>query len=192
MRRIISLLLSLVLLITAVPAFAHDREKHDEELEYVLFRDRFYSDTHPDTGKIIKRIEDAAYLSIDQYNGNGETELSNLVADKIPGVPSSIKEIDFSSNYSHRDFTHRGWNVTYDEKAHWPERQTILINTIRSKLFASVESPLAWFPWLSDQVYGKNNYDRQAEAFAVMVYYIHILGDHIEAEQYKALTYHRL
>ena len=189
MRRVICVILSLVLLVlTAVPALAHDREKHDEELEYVLFRDRHYADSHPTTGIIVKRIEDASYLAIDQYNGSGKTELANLLAENIPGMPKLIEEIDFSGNYAHRNYTHRGWNVTYDEKAHWPLRQTILKNTVRSKLFSKVESPLGWFPWLSDQIYGDGN-EKQCEAFAVLVYYVHILGDHIEAEKHTALAY---
>ena len=185
MKRIISLLLGLVLLISAAPAFAHDREEHDQELEYVLFRDRYYSDTHPTTGKTIERIEDAAYLAIDQYNGSGTTELKNLNDDKVPGIPSSIDQINFSSNYAHRDFTHRGWRVTYDPKAHWPERQTILKNTIRAKLFSSSEGPFSWLPWSSD----RDKTDRKVEAFAVLVYYVHVLGDHIEAEKFTALNY---
>ena len=185
MKRIICLLLALVLLTAAAPALAHDRDEHDEELEYVLFRDRYYSDTHPTTGKIIQRIEDAAYLAIDQYNGSGTTELKNLNDDKIPGIPSSIDQINFTSNYAHRDYTHRGWNVTYSADSHWTERQAILKNTIRAKLFTPMEGTFSWLPWSSE----RGDLDRKAEAFAVLVYYVHILGDHIEAEQYKALTY---
>lgn len=139
-RFFILLFVAAFFIMAVVPAMAHDRTAHDEELEYVLFRDRHYADTHPNTGKIIKRIEDASYLAIDQYNGNGASELSNLAADKIPGTPSSIAEFDFTANYSHRQFTHRGWNLPYDEKAHWPVRQNILKNTIRAKLFSKVET----------------------------------------------------
>ena len=189
MKRFGSLFFVLALLLTMIsPALAHDRTEHNEELEYVLFRDRHYSDSHPTTGSIVKRLEDASYLAIDQYNGDGTTELNNLIADKIPGIPASVSEFDFTGNYAHRMFTHRGWNITYDEKAHWPVRQTILKNTIRTKLFSKVETPLAWFPWLSDQVYGNEN-ERKCEAFAVLVYYVHALGDHIEAEKYTALAY---
>ena len=55
-------------------------------------------------------------------------------------------------------------------------------------MFAKVESPLAWFPWLSKQVYGDGN-EKQCEAFAVLVYYVHILGDHIAADKPAALAY---
>ncbi|MBE5807202.1 MAG: hypothetical protein E7317_02555 [Clostridiales bacterium] len=189
MKRFFSLLSVVVLLVVmAIPVLAHDKTKHNEELEYVLFRDRHYADSHPITGAIVKRLEDASYLAIDQYNGNGTTELSNLIADKIPGIPTSIADFDFSANYAHRKYTHRGWNVTYNENAHWPLRQTILKNTIRAKLFSKVETPLAWFPWLSDQLYGNEN-ESQCEAFAVLVYYVHILGDHIEASKHTALNY---
>ena len=189
MKRFFSLLSLVVLMVVmAIPALAHDKTKHNEELEYVLFRDRYYADSHPTTGAIVKRLEDASYLAIDQYNGDGATELGNLNVDKIPGIPTSIADFDFSANYAHRQYTHRGWNVTYDEKAHWPVRQTILINTIRAKLFSKVESPIAWFPWLSDQLYGDGN-AKQCEAFAVLVYYVHVLGDHIEAEKHTALAY---
>ena len=185
MKRFISLFLSLVLLLAAAPALAHERWEHDEELEYVLFRDRNYADSHPTTGQIIKRIEDAAYLAIDQFNENGKEDLKRLNDDKIPGIPTSLDEFKFSGNYAHRQFTHRGWNVTYDENAHWPIRQTILKNTVRTKLFSSMEGPLAWLPWSSE----RGNLDRKAEAFSVLVYYVHVLGDHIEAEKYTALAY---
>ncbi len=189
MKQFFCLLSVVVLLVVmAMPALAHDKTKHNEELEYVLFRDRHYANSHPTTGAIVKRLEDASYLAIDQYNGDGAIELGNLNADKIPGIPASIAEFDFSANYAHRQYTHRGWNVTYDEKAHWSLRQTILKNTIRAKLFSKVETPLAWFPWLSDHVYGNEN-EKQCEALAILVYYVHVLGDHIEAEKHTALAY---
>ena len=189
MKQLTCIIIVLAMLLSvALPALAHDRTEHDEELEYVLFRDRHYAASHPTVGDIIKRVEDAAYLAIDQFNGQGSAELNNLIAENIPGIPSSISEFDFSSNYAHRNYTHRGWNLIYDEKAHWPIRQEILLNTIRAKLFSKVESPLSWFPWLSDKVYGNEN-EKQCEAFAVLVYYVHVLGDHIEAEKHTALAY---
>lgn len=41
---------------------------------------------------------------------------------------------------------------------------------------------------MSNQVYGNKN-EKQCEAFAVLVYYVHVLGDHIEAEKHTALAY---
>lgn len=118
-KRIFSVFLMILLCISLQPsAFAHDKDEHYEELEYVLFGNRHYKDTHPVHAKIIQAIEDATYLAIDQFNGQGTQELDRLRNEGIPGLPSSIAEINFSANYSHRFFTHRGWNVNYDVKSH--------------------------------------------------------------------------
>ena len=129
------------------------------------------------------KILPLAVASAEQVLPEDESaELNNLIADKIPDIPLSISEFDFSSNYSHRKYTHRGWNLTYDEQAHWPIRQKILLNTIRAKLFSKVESPISWFPWLSDKVYGNGN-EKQCEAFAVLVsiplVFLHLQSPHI-------------
>ena len=129
-KRVISFLLAMVICFSfVVPAYAHERGEHDEDIEYVLFGNKDYKSTHPITASKIQAIEDAAYLCVDQFNGNGKEALENLNSEDIPGIPKSIEEFDFNSNYAHRNFTHRGWNVPYDEKAHWPIRQQILINT---------------------------------------------------------------
>ena len=188
-KRIISFLLVLVLCLTSFSvAYAHEREEHDGDIEYVLFGDRDYKKTHPADSKRIQAIEDAVFLCVDQYNGNGEKELNNLLNnEKIPGIIHSIDEINYTSNYSHRSLTHRGWNYTYEEKAHWPLRQKILRNTVRKELFSSLDTPLSRVPLLSEIVYGKNNYDKQRESFCILLYCVHVLGDHIEAGEKKNL-----
>lgn len=179
----------LVLCLTSFSvAYAHEREEHDGDIEYVLFGDRDYKKTHPADSKRIQAIEDAVFLCVDQYNGNGEKELNNLLNnEKIPGIIHSIDEINYTSNYSHRSLTHRGWNYTYEEKAHWPLRQKILRNTVRKELFSSLDTPLSRVPLLSEIVYGKNNYDKQRESFCILLYCVHVLGDHIEAGEKKNL-----
>ena len=188
-KRIIIFLLVLVLCLTSFSvAYAHEREEHDGDIEYVLFGDRDYKKTHPADSKRIQAIEDAVFLCVDQYNGNGEKELNNLLNnEKIPGIIHSIDEINYTSNYSHRSLTHRGWNYTYEEKAHWPLRQKILRNTVRKELFSSLDTPLSRVPLLSEIVYGKNNYDKQRESFCILLYCVHVLGDHIEAGEKKNL-----
>lgn len=187
-KRIFSVFLMILLCISLQPsAFAHDKDEHYEELEYVLFGNRYYKDTHPVHAKIIQAIEDATYLAIDQFNGQGTQELDRLRNEGIPDLPSSIAEINFSANYSHRFFTHRGWNVNYDVKSHWEERRKILNNTVNKELFSSVSTPLDWFPWLQEAIYGKNAYEQQCENFCILVYYVHILGDHIEAGEEKSI-----
>lgn len=123
-------------LASIVHADAHSRERHDEELEHVLFGSKHYKDSHLDDKRNIQAIEDAIYLCVDQFNGNGTAELNRLVKEeKIPDIPKTIEEIDYKSNYTHRSHTHRGWNQVYDKKAHWPERQKILRNTVKKSYF---------------------------------------------------------
>ncbi len=175
--------LMLVLLIT--PAYAHERDDHDDDIEYVLFGDRDYKETHPNHRKTIQAIEDATYLCVDQFNGNGKTELENLQNEKIPDIPKSIDEFDFKGNYAHRRYTHRGWNVNYDSKSHWDVRQKILRNTVEKELFSGVKPILSWLPWASSDT----NYKPQIENFCILLYYVHIIGDHIEAKKFDALAY---
>ena len=168
---------------------AHDKEGHDADIEYVLFANQNYKDTHPEYASKIQAIEDAVYLCVDQFNGNGEKELENLKNEKIPDLPDSISEINFTGNFAHRRFTHRGWNVAYDKKAHWPERQEILINTVNKELFSESKKLLSWFPWLSEKIYGEDNSKKQCESLCVLLYYVHIIGDHIEADKKEDLAY---
>lgn len=167
------------------PSIAHDRIEHDEDIEYVLFGNKDYKSTHAESRKKIQAIEDAVYLCVDQFNGMGAKELENLQKENIPGIPKSIEEFDFKDNYTHRKYTHRGWNVNYDSKAHWDIRQRILINTVDKELFSEVKSIFSLLPWDSA---GKK-YKKQCESFCQLLYYTHIIGDHIEADNYKALAY---
>lgn len=185
-RRVLSFLLALALLAyLAIPVFAHEREEHDDDIEYVLFGDRDYKETHPNDSRKIQAIEDATYLCVDQFNGNGKKELENLQNEKIPEIPKTIDEFDFKGNYAHRNFTHRGWNVNYDSSAHWDVRQKILRNTVDKELFSDVKTIFTWLPWNDE----KKNYKEQCENFCVLLYYIHIIGDHIEADKYTGLAY---
>lgn len=152
-----------------------------------MFRDRHYKDSHPIVADKIQAIEYATYLALDQFNGNGQDALDYLCSRNIPGIPVTIADIDFSSNYAHRTYTHRGWNVDYGAKSHWEERKQILINTVDKELFSSLDTPLEWFPWLNEIVYGKNDYQKQCESFCILLYYVHVLGDHIEAGEDKAI-----
>ena len=178
---ILILILTLACVALAIPVEAHDREQHNADLESVLFGDETYKSTHPEVKDKIQAIEDAIYLCIDQYNGGGTAELRNLKERDIPGIPKAIDDIDFTGNYAHREKTHRGWNVNYSKEVHWPVRQKILRNTLEKEIFLSVKKPLSWFPWLSNLIYGKDDYMQQCESFCVLIYNIHIIGDHIES-----------
>ena len=172
-----------------VTAFAHERDEHDKDINRVLFGVDDYKSGHEKTADVIRALEDAAYLAVDQYNHHGQDALDNLNSRKIPGIPSSIEDIDFTGNYAHRNFTHRGWNIQYPEKSHWSMRRTILMNTVEHELFVDSDTPLSWFPWASEKVYGRRGTEKQQESFCVLLYYTHIIGDHIEAKKFQDLAY---
>ena len=189
-KRVIALLLAAAMFVTCMPpASAHERKEHDSELEWVLFGDRNYKNAHSNVEDIIQALEDAVYLAVDQYNGNGKKELENLRSMGVRNLPRSIDEFDFSGNYAHRKYTHRGWDLEYSEKAHWPIRKSILTNTVQKVLFDAENQPLSWFPWLSEKVYSTPELRKQRDSFCALLYYVHILGDHIEAEKYTQLAY---
>lgn len=187
MKRFYFLLVIVLLLFQcAASVFAHGRDEHDEEIELVLFGSRDYAVSHPLQSKKIKALEDAVYLCVDQFNGSGTDELENLQDRKITGLPKSISEIDFTGNYSHRKYTHRGWNLTsYDDDAHWPKRQKILLNTVEKELFSSDNGLISTVT----NLFGSRKDKDKIESFSALLYYVHVLGDHIEADSIGKLAY---
>ena len=190
----LSFLLVIVLcLYSAMPVFAHDRKEHDEDLEYVLFGEKDYKSTHPLAADKINALEDAVYLCVDQFNGSGKDALQNLQTEGIADIPDSIDDIDFKSNSAHRYYTHRGWDITYDkklDKAHWSVRKKILVNTVDKELFSENRSFISKIPVLSS-IFAKKELreDRQkCVSLSTLIYYVHIIGDHNEAEKYTALA----
>ena len=187
LRKFIEILLIVIscLMFSSI-VFGHGRNEHDDEIEYVLFGDRYYADSHPQVKDIIQALEDAAFLCVDQFNGNGTQELANLVSRKVPNLPKSISEIDFSSNYFHRYYTHRGWNIDSGEKAHWPLRQSILLNTVEKELFCENRDLISHITGF----FGSGDRNKEKiESFSILLYYVHIIGDHLEADKYSALAY---
>ena len=171
---------------TAAPCYAYDTDEHSAQREYVLFGDREYKNTHPMHEDKILALENAVYLCVDQFNGKGQDKLDFLLDRDIPDLPESIAEIDFSGNYAHRGPTHSGWNGEHATKCNWPVRERILKNTVQHELFPYNDTPLTWFPWLEERIFGEAVESRahsreQSEAFCILLYSIHVLGDHIHA-----------
>ncbi|MBR3315763.1 MAG: hypothetical protein IKG18_16685 [Atopobiaceae bacterium] len=170
-----------------IPCYAYLTEDHNAQIEYVLFGDGDYKSNHPKHADMIQSIEDAVYLCVDQYNGNGQDKLDYLIKERdVPDLPKSIEAIDFSGNYAHRGPTHSGWNGEHAKKCQWPVRQRILLNTVKHELFPSDATLLTWFPWAEEIVFKnevarRGESDKQCESFCIMLYYVHILGDHIYA-----------
>ena len=184
LKRFISFLIVCSLICSfTMPVMAHERTEHDAEMEYVLFGDREYRKTHPKHKEKIIAVEDAVYLCVDQFNGSGQKYLDNLNEKKILGIPKSIDEFDFkASGKNHRMYTHQGWNLSPDKKVHWDIRQKILRNTVDKELFSDVKSLLSFMPWDSNG----RKYKEQCESFCELLYYVHIIGDHIDTKRYDA------
>lgn len=108
----------------------------------------------------VKALEYASYLTLDQFNGNGVSELAFLNQMKVKSIPKDIAQIDFTGNALHRSYTHRGWDFSYPtDKAHWSIRKNILTATV-TKVF-NFKNP------------------QKCNSFSALIYYTHVIGDHI-------------
>ena len=111
-KRIVSIILiSVLLVINITPASAFNRNEHDRYMSDVLFKDFKNVENDVNIKDDIKALEAASYLTIDQYNGNGNNDLLMLNEYGVKSLPSSINEIDYSAGAYHRRATHRGWDA---------------------------------------------------------------------------------
>lgn len=183
MKRFITFLLAIITAISiSMPALSYDAKEHDKYLEKVLFGDEEYSNEQTKSiKKKIKMIENASYLSIDQCRGDGKTQLTFLKKQKVKNLPK-LKEFDLNGIFygKHRNYTHRGWEYSYlipkgeeHDKANWPVRKDILRSTVNKVFDFGFEN----------ERFG--NYCKQCDSFSALIYYVHILGDLIEADSYK-------
>lgn len=167
------LFLCALFLWTTPIASAHDEDVHNTDLKDILF-ERGCSLSQKGQENF-RMLCEAAYLTIDFYNGHisgkGKNYLDDLRKHGVKGLPKDVSEIDFSSNFRHQKFTHKGWNYDYvgsnDDKANWKKRKLILINSVQ-------------------RIGRFNKQERiKIEAFAALVYDLHILGDHCGDTEYS-------
>lgn len=204
-KRIVAAFLLLVFVMGSVPAFAHDKQdEHDKDLKYALFgsREKVLSG---DEKLIFNAIADAAALMIDQFSPNDTNrwkentynELQkNLQQLHLQSLKDSYDSLDLNNKIAtdgknitantHRKYTHLGWNYkNYPNKEFWAKRKQVLLHTVNWTLFND-KALFSWIPGAADALYPPSE---QCEAFCAMVYYIHILGDHIEGDASKNLEY---
>ena len=179
-KRIIAITGAILLFCIALSsAGASDRDVHDGYMLQVLFGKNFKIEEYAEKQvQAIEALEAASYLAVDQYNGDGVEELKTLVDYKVKSLPSSISDIDFSGNQYHRRYTHRGWKGPYnnddrpypDDKAHWNTRKKILLETTK-------------------KVFGfKDDQSRIEDSLSAVIYYVHVLGDHIVEKDYQKMN----
>lgn len=210
MRKVISVLLIIVLVGTCVScAFAHDdQNEHDKDLKQALFGNRD-KQLVGEEKTAFQAIADAAAVTIDQFSPNDtlqwkkgtydnlQNELSDLGVQTI-GI--DFKDLDLNIHVwdnvknaeaknitanSHRRFTHMGWKYKrYPNEEFWKRRKSVLLQTANEVLFTR-KATFSRIPLLSGLIYQPSE---QCEAFCAVVYYIHILGDHIEGDIPDKLT----
>lgn len=202
-KRVIALLLAAVLLVMGgAPAFAHDDQgEHDEDLKYALFGSREKA-LSGDEKLIFDAISNAAALTIDQFSPNDSLKWKEGTYDKLQSDLQKLKlhkldiafdDIDLNSKVdgknvvanTHRKYTHLGWNYkNYPDEEFWEKRKQVLLHTVNWTLFND-KAAFSWVPGLSNVLYSPSE---QCDAFCALVYYIHILGDHIEGDVPEKLT----
>ncbi len=194
MKKAVRALTILVLIITIVSTntlycFAHPYAfQHNKELEAVLFEEG-YSKYQSDTIRnYVTALEYASYLAIDQFGGSGEYQFSFLKTMKMGGLPLRFSTIDYSEDLmgsgkqinanTHRLYTHQGWDREYENasvRKFWDARRNILLGTINTVLGFS-------------RLPGLFGYSDKCNSLAGIIYYVHILGDYIEADTYKKVS----
>ncbi len=184
MRRIVSTILILVMVaVLCVPANAYGKKDHNALIESIIFGSSSNDLTEAMRAKLAL-LEAATTICLDQYQGSYTDELEALNKEKIHGIPKSIDSINFTSNQYHRRYTHRGWDFSYTppaslDKANWPVRKDILLQTVNHVFDFQNRSGKWQFLWI-EKDYG---YTEQCNSFAAFLYYLHILGEYKEAAE---------
>ena len=148
---------------------AYERDEHDKLMLDVLFKHFKEIDNDKSVQDEIKAIECACYLTIDQFNESGQKALDTLNDYGVKGIPKNISGIKISASpNTHRSYTHRGWDYPYSgvQGEQWPNRQAVMVNTVGT-------------------IFDFNGDTKKQESFCKLLYYIHILGDHMDDTSYK-------
>lgn len=196
MKRALAIVLSIAMLCCGLSAFAHSSQRdHDKDLKLVLFGDRDYS-LRGEKGEAFKTIADAAALCIDQFSANETMQSKKGDFDVLAGsvnLSVSFEDIDLNKNNveesvtpnNHRMYTHQGWNsAKYRKKEFWDVRKKVLLETVQQKIFGNSILNSSWLP---DFIRNLSGPDEQCDAFCALIYYVHILGDHLEGDKPEKL-----
>lgn len=184
MKRVVALLLVVVLCLGCLGvAGAHDSmEEHWADLERCLFGKEL--DKSKRVGAL-RELELASALVLDQFNESDDWMLEELNQFGIPGIPHSIDDFNLHTSPNvHQRYTHKGWNHNYgkEDLAKWSVRKNLLLQTT-DNIFDFRASSSTWF----GSIFRTEN-KKQHESFAMLLYYVHILGDLEEATDYKRMN----
>lgn len=173
--------LSLAFLLMPKESFAYERAEHDDITEEILFgKSNPVFDSKKTDAK--KCLESAVYLCLDQSRSNCADDLSILKDYGVDAVPE-LEQIALTGIFygSHDKYTHMGWHHDYSDtnistlgepwEKRWKLRKKLLLNSV-NKVFGF--GPISSF---RINVLGHAE-GTKADAFAELLYYVHILGDY--------------
>lgn len=178
----------------AVPAGAFSADTHDKHLKTALFGENGFSLLDDQGIEFFEALTHASYLCIDQFKGDGQDKHLNPLLDLLKDYPwrflpahshypKEISEINYTQFY-HRIYTHLGW-----DDSHYKNRSGIPADWIDGKwkkrkniLRSTVEAIFDFNKW------SLGIESEKGENFCRLIYYIHLLGDHIhfDAAKYKS------
>lgn len=188
-KRRIAFLLSFILVLLLIfnqNVFAYEREGHDNLTKFILFRNLKHAEGKDNEGIDIIKLDkgkeafevlvSAVYLAVDQYRGEndsrsvGQSALDVLNRYGVPGMPKEIRNSDIdltASVNTHRNYTHRGWDFYggVQSEKFWGKRKNVLVAAVST-------------------VFDFDGNLKKADSFAAILYYIHIIGDHIDDKTY--------
>lgn len=183
LKSILTTVTAFILVTSAlIMCYAHPTAgEHDKELEAVLF-ERGYSKHQEKIKDYVTAIEYASNLTIDQYGGSGKDKYRKLKELRMGGLPLRFDKIDYSEDLfgqgkkinpnTHRLYTHQGWDIDYGNSKvnkFWEARKKILLGTVNSIFDFGKFSAFT-------------GYSDRCNSLAGIIYFVHILGDYVEAD----------
>lgn len=170
--KLLAIIICFMIVITTsfpISITAFERKEHDSYMTDVLFKN-FLNINNSKYSDEIDALCCASYLVIDQFNGSGQNDLDKLNKYKVKNIPTSVSSISFNaSGKTHRSYTHRGWDSTNNMYTNWinSDRRRILINTV-------------------DTIFDFKGDNKKRDSFCALIYYIHLIGDHMDDTSYKS------
>ena len=174
-----------VFVFLSLPLFSSDETVHNQQLEQVLFGPVY---TLSEKGHInLEALEKALYLCIDLYKGltynEGQAQryLDDLKRFGVKNLPK-LETIDFTANQYHQRYTHKGWDWTDYPKDKYPNIKTAKDpkeGDLPYQQIWNVRQQLVLLATI-DRIFKFNqNEMEKRDSFAALLYYVHIMGDHI-------------
>lgn len=163
-------------------AIAHEKkEQHWADFERIIFGRELLPSERVGA---VRKLEYASALVLDQFNETGSDMHQFLVNEHVYGVPATIDAYNLHTSPNvHQSFTHRGWEHIYEiDSANWPVRKEMLLATVENVFdFSPTKGTLIGSVF-------QEPYSNKCNSFAAVMYYVHVLGDHAEAKNYKAVS----